>query len=170
MIEDPASATPEEIADALNAAGWLTIADPVSATGESLAIALEAAGFHDFDDPTAETGESVALVINALPEAPVLHAESTGFVSVRASWSPAQRATGYILYRDTHIDPDTERVVLGDVQSAIDLGTEDALYAYRLRATNDVGSGPWSNEQWAAPTEQAAWGSSTTALRAWRAW
>ncbi len=151
----PASVTPEQIATALDAAGWLTIADPSAETPESLAIALEDAGYHDFTDPVAETAESVALVINALPDAPVINAATTGLLTVRISWPAVPLATGYILYRDEAIDPTTERATLGDVVSVLDTGTEDTPYAYRLRATNDTGMGPYSNEQWAAPTDAA---------------
>lgn len=63
-----ASATPEAIALALNAAGILTIASPPAATGESIGLALIAAGFFDataFTPATVTAEELVNLLIAA---------------------------------------------------------------------------------------------------------
>ena len=144
----PGSVTPEEIATALDAEGWLTIADPSAETAESLATALEAAGYYDFANPTTETAESVALVLNALPEKPTIHAASTGTLDVRVWWNSVPRATGFKLYRDGSL-----RATLGAVGSTIDAGTQNQTYAYQVRATNATSMGPYSNEVWAAPTD-----------------
>jgi hypothetical protein len=81
------------------------------------------------------------------PLAPTLYADPASDMAVRVKWLAVERATGYELERK-NLNGAWERIaVVALVTDYMDEGLQPStLYAYRIRAGNEYGLSPYSNE------------------------